>query len=99
VVGHGKAQIDQNKNLRARFGQFEVVGGWLEPKLTTMSAQVLILVNFEEVGVGWGPNWPKRALAHLIWPTSKWWGIKKLELTKTRTCVLNLANSRWWGVG
>jgi len=29
VVGHRKARIDQTENLRARFGQFEVVVGWL----------------------------------------------------------------------
>ena len=67
--------------------------------LSKTSACALILVNFE-VGVGQeSPNWPKRALARSIWPISRWWGIEKLELTKTRTCVLDLANSRWWGVG
>jgi len=29
VVGHRKARIDQTENLRARFGQFEVVVGCL----------------------------------------------------------------------
>ena len=58
------------------------------------SAGALILVNFE-VGVGKESlNWPKRPLTHSIWPISRWWGIEKLELTKMRTCVLNLANSR-----
>ena len=71
----------------------------VKPDLSKMSAGALILVNFE-VGVGKESlNWPKRALTRSIWPISRWWGIEKLELTKTRTCVLDLADSRWWWVG
>jgi len=51
-VGHRKARIDQNENLRAQFGRFEVVVGWLGQRKAKTSAQVLVLVNFEVVGVG-----------------------------------------------
>ena len=54
VVGHRKARIDQNENLRAQFGRFEVVVGWLGQRKAKTSEQVLVLVNFEVVPVGVG---------------------------------------------
>ena len=50
VVGHRKAQIDQNENLHARFDWFEVVVGWLGQRKAKTSTQVLILVRG---GGGW----------------------------------------------
>jgi len=55
VVGHRKAQIDQTENLRARFGQFEVVVGWLGQRNTKIDQNEHLRTRFSQFrggGVG-----------------------------------------------
>jgi len=86
VVGHRKARIDQNENLRARFGQFEVVGGWLGQRKAKIDQNEHLRARFGQFrGGGW------------LGPISRWLGVggakRKPKSAKTSNCALDLVNS------